>query len=176
MPNCVATRRACRRSSNEQQRQLLRQSCIERPTISAPRSFNKTAAVDESTPPLMATAIIELKTSENFFYGIRSQDTAMNLRCGQSAKGFCNLISGDESRVGDIHSDEHLRCIGTRRDRGAASLCFEFCLLNTTVIDLHPQFHHVAAYRVGHFGNSVGVRDLTHTSRILKIIEQHFRI
>src|SRR5437660_11412464 len=104
MPNCVATRLASQRSSNEQHRPLLRQSCIERPTISSPRSFNKTAVVDESTPPLMATAII-LKTLENLFDRVRRQNTAMNLRRRQSAERVRDLFLRDESRVCDIHSD-----------------------------------------------------------------------
>jgi hypothetical protein len=33
-------------------------SCMERPTISCPSRLSSTAAAEESTPPLMATAII----------------------------------------------------------------------------------------------------------------------
>jgi len=100
----------------------------------------------------------------------------MNFRRRQSSKGVRNLISGDESRVGDIHSNQHLRCIGARCNRCAASLSFEFSILDTPVADLHPQFHHVTTHGVGNFGYGISVRDLTHTPRILKIIEQLFRI
>src|SRR5881396_2068161 len=114
MPSCVATRRASHRSSNEQHRPLLRQSCIDRPTISSPRSFNKTAAVDESTPPLMATAITELKSFQNLFDGVRCQHAAMNFSGRQTAERLGNLLFRDAPGIADIHSDEHLRRIGTR--------------------------------------------------------------
>ena len=83
----------------------------------------------------------------------------MNLRHGQSAKSFRNLISGDESRVGDIHSDEHLGCVRTCRNCGAASLRFEPGVLDVAVIHLDPQLHHVATNGIGYLRDSIRIGD-----------------
>src|SRR5207247_1118991 len=176
MPSCLATRLASHRSSNEQHRPLLRQSCIDRPTICSSRSFNKTAAVDESTPPLMATAIIELKTLENLFDSVRRKHAAMDFRSRQTAKGVRDLIFRDKPCLGNVHPNQHFRRIGTRCNGSAASLSFEFRVVDPAITDLHPQFHDVPANRVRYFGNGIGIGDFAHASRILKIIEQLFRI
>src|SRR5215510_332363 len=103
----MATRRASQRSSREQHRPLSRHNCIERPTISSPRSFSKAAAADESTPPLMATAIISLEPLQNFLDSVRCKHAAMDLRCRQTAKRLRNLFLCDLTRLSYSQSNDH---------------------------------------------------------------------
>src|SRR5947207_3034786 len=114
---------------------------MESPTISSPRSFNRNAAADESTPPLIATAIIESEPLQNLVNGLRCQNAAVDLRCRQASERLCNLFLRDASRIGDVHSDEHFRGIGTRRDGGAAALRLELRVLDPAAIHFLPQLH-----------------------------------
>ena len=100
----------------------------------------------------------------------------MNLGRRQTAESIRNLLFGDESRVGDIHSDEHLGCVRTCRNCGAASLRFEPGVLDVAVIHLDPQLHHVATNGIGYLRDSIRIGNFPDTSRVLEIIEQLFGI
>src|SRR5215472_14589611 len=164
----MATRRASQRSSSEQHRPLSRQSCIERPTISSPRSFNNAAVADESTPPLMATAIMVVsKSLQSFLNRVGGQDAAMDLGRGQSAKRFRDLIFCNAAGLRDVHADDHFRGVGGCRDRCTAALGLESRVLDSALLDLNPEFHHVAANRIRHLCYGVSIGEFSHASGVL---------
>ena len=100
----------------------------------------------------------------------------MNFRRRKSAQRIRDFFLRDGSSLVNVHADNHLGCVRTRGDRRAAALSLEFRVLNAAVIQLHPQLHHVATHRVGHFGYSVSVCNLANTSRVLEIVEQFFGV
>ncbi len=80
---------------------------------------------------------------------------AMDFRRRQTAKRFRDLIFRDKPCLGNIHSNQHLRRIGTRCNGSAASLSFEFRVPDAAITDFHPQFHDVPAYGVRYFGDGI---------------------
>ena len=100
----------------------------------------------------------------------------MDLGRGQAAERVRDLFFRDLASIRNAHPDQHLCCIRTGRDRGAAALRFELRVLYAAVIDFDPKFHDVAADRIGNLGYGMSIGYFADTPWVLKVVQQFFRI